>query len=79
MNGRRSARRAAVIYVGLVIALSYRPGHPWAGLAGGAVAIVVLAMFLVIGRVLTQLADAKERADAERRERMKTELPSLRG
>jgi hypothetical protein len=55
----RAARRAVVLFIGFVIALSYRPGHPWAGIVGGVVAIIVLTMFLEIGRTLAKLAEMK--------------------
>jgi hypothetical protein len=57
----RGERRAFLLYVALVIALSYRPGHPWAGVAGGGVAIVVLALVLMVARPLSQLTNAKRR------------------
>lgn len=57
----RGDRRAVVVFVGLVIALSYRPGHPWSGLIGGVVVVVLIALFAMLGRVLAQLRDAKRR------------------
>jgi hypothetical protein len=48
----RGERRAVVLYVAIVVGLSYRPGHPLASLIGGGVAVVVLAMVLMIGRLL---------------------------
>ena len=40
------------VYVGIVMALSYRPGHPWAGIVGGieALAVVFLIVYAVAVR-----------------------------
>jgi hypothetical protein len=64
MNRRRATRgerKALILFIGLVIALSYRPGHPWDGLVGGVIAIVVLGRTLW---TLSQMHDA-ERRDAD--------------
>jgi hypothetical protein len=54
----RRERRALLVYVGFVMALSYRPGHPLDGLAGGVVAVVLLARMIW---TLSQLRDAERR------------------
>jgi hypothetical protein len=62
----RGERRAVVIYVAFVMALSCRPGHPWDGIMGGGVALVVLAKWLGIGRS-GSLKQIKERPQEEDR------------
>jgi hypothetical protein len=64
MNRRRATRgerRALLVFVGLCVALSYRPGHVWSGLAGGVVALVLIALFAMIGRTLAHAAETKLR------------------
>jgi hypothetical protein len=53
--GQRGRKLTVVgVYVAFVIALSYRPGHPWSGLIGGAEAIGVVVLLAYICVILAQ-------------------------
>lgn len=57
---RRRKLTPVGLYVAFVVALSYRPGHPWAGLIGGTVAIFILFAIVYVRVVIAQYNRLKE-------------------